>query len=1448
MSAQCRLGITIVLGLTLFGTASAAAQGCTTIDPPCPPDDPPAITITPSNGTYSQNPLSVSIYYHDDYGIQAQTIGFGVTGATILESYQSCSGSSSCYVTLKLQLQPGSGNMVTASVMDGLGQSGGASATFTYTPPPPPPPRAAPVIGLGPHNGQNRVMGLCVAACFENVLAYSTATYTSLDVSRAVTLVHSTAQNMTRATVQIDATDGSAETPAKMSLRLRRPDQSWVTFSNGLDEVFFSSGTGTTRLAAQFDAGGLGPGALDYTAVVRTWWPDGGFLESTAPIKVSVVRSDWTHYGYGWWIAGLQRVIWQSDGIVVLNGDGSIAHFKNCPTSCATYVSPAGDFSTMTWIGGTGGVWYRRASLDGTRADFDWDGRMTVLADRHGNQTTFAYTPGTFKLISITDPVGMVTTLAYDAAGKLDYIQDPGGRVTQVAVDAAGDLTEIRNPDGISAMTTVYANHVPQSVTDRRGGLTSFAYDMAGKLSEITAPSVSVNGQSIRPVMRLRSIEVQSLAPAGQGSASNPATRRISDSLRALVKGPKGADSTLFALNGFGQATLAQVRDPRGKWLIAKTTYDEHGRPTFSVSPEGNSTTYTWSGADLTAVLDDNTGSTTSYLYEPTYHQIKEVRVEGVLQQQNWHGTNGRLDSTKVGTSKTQYAYDSRGRVTGATDPGLHSTTIAYYPAGTQNTWTVTAPLATGANGTTTLEYDAYGRVTRVTDPTGRVASTFYNVLNGADSVTGPLGSRVRFGYNDATRTYTVTDANNQVYTEVENLLGWVEQRIDPRNKIERFEYDSAGNVVRYTNRRNGVVSFTYDTLSRPLTIVTGADTTKFAYDSSGLWFSAENSESIDTLRTDTNNRLAETIIRRAGLRFALRPGYEPVGLRNGVTVERTNEWSRYISFGYDARYWNNLVQNVSGAGTSIARNAEHLPSIITASGIQQTFNYKPTHQVADIGYSSTAVGDAFARSYSYGARGVVDTVRWGYVAPAEGMDRRALKYDDLDRLTSYRDYHDWAETQEICPDPFDPSSCYTEYTWHTDLVRQDSITYDAVGNRTDRNASILTGNRLATFDGYALTYDDDGNLLSKTKAGFTQTFTWNDLGQLTRVVTNGTTAEFGYDAFGRRVRKTVNGVSKRYLWDGDDLIVELGASWSPDLEYTYFPGTDNPHSVRTAGGSVAYYAPDQPGHVAGLFTDLVQAQYEYTPWGELLGWWEAFPQPLRFAAREYDSETGLYYMRARYYDPTVGRFISEDPIGLEGGINPYAYAANNPLSYRDPFGTSSDEKPCPKGYELMESWDIELSDGTTATVNKCQNAAGETLTTWTNGTLPPIVVTACAFCGPYDFQPGRPGRGQDTYSPGRELGLFALGRAWRSIGRDGIEFRLDNDEFHFRQRGRQFGEVLKRHTNRLVHKHLKQPALTNRIIKALRAFGFNILRAPIILCFGCQNFQTKLPGTLPAE
>ena len=161
----------------------------------------------------------------------------------------------------------------------------------------------------------------------------------------------------------------------------------------------------------------------------------------------------------------------------------------------------------------------------------------------------------------------------------------------------------------------------------------------------------------------------------------------------------------------------------------------------------------------------------------------------------------------------------------------------------------------------------------------------------------------------------------------------------------------------------------------------------------------------------------------------------------------------------------------------------------------------------------------------------------------------------------------------------------------------------------------------------------------------------------------------FTYGPMGRRLSRTVDGTTERYLYDGPDRMATLDASGSVVGHYTFGPGIDEPLGVER-GGDSRYFHADHLGSVVALSDDASTTDtYRYDPWGETLARTGASENDFRYTAREYEAED-LYYYRARYYDPTLRRFLSEDPMGFAGGDhNLYRYVGNNPANFTDPSG-----------------------------------------------------------------------------------------------------------------------------------------------------------------------------------
>ena len=219
----------------------------------------------------------------------------------------------------------------------------------------------------------------------------------------------------------------------------------------------------------------------------------------------------------------------------------------------------------------------------------------------------------------------------------------------------------------------------------------------------------------------------------------------------------------------------------------------------------------------------------------------------------------------------------------------------------------------------------------------------------------------------------------------------------------------------------------------------------------------------------------------------------------------------------------------------------------------------------------------------------------------------------------------------------------------------------------------VNDADRLLEDDQFTYTYDANGNLTSQTDkvTSDVTTYNWNAQDQLIRIDRpGGTVVTYAYDALGRRIEKNVDGTIARYVYDGDDIYLETDGAGALVARYAHGDLVDQPLSVER-GGSDFFYHADHQGSIRQVTNaaGTVVNEYEYDSYGRFLSRVETVPQPYGYTGREQDEESDLYYYRARYYDANTGRFISEDPVEFQDGINNYSYTDNKPVRFEDPSG-----------------------------------------------------------------------------------------------------------------------------------------------------------------------------------
>ncbi|MBZ5629406.1 MAG: hypothetical protein LAO06_11140 [Acidobacteriia bacterium] len=239
-----------------------------------------------------------------------------------------------------------------------------------------------------------------------------------------------------------------------------------------------------------------------------------------------------------------------------------------------------------------------------------------------------------------------------------------------------------------------------------------------------------------------------------------------------------------------------------------------------------------------------------------------------------------------------------------------------------------------------------------------------------------------------------------------------------------------------------------------------------------------------------------------------------------------------------------------------------------------------------------------------------------------------------------------------------------------------ENYSYDAVGNRLSSLGlspyQYNSSNQLTSVPSTTFAYDNNGNTLTKTDSNGVTGYSWDYENRLTSVTlpASGGTVMFKYDPFGRRIQKVSGAGTTIFVYDGANVVDEVNGAGAVTAQYAQGVGIDEPLAA-TLSGTLAFYEADGLGSITSLTNSSGSAVGAYTrdSFGKAVSTADTLGNRYRYTAREWDEETGLYYYRARYYDPQIGRFLSEDPAHFEVSANFYPYVLNNPTSLIDDDG-----------------------------------------------------------------------------------------------------------------------------------------------------------------------------------
>ena len=804
-------------------------------------------------------------------------------------------------------------------------------------------------------------------------------------------------------------------------------------------------------------------------------------------------------------------------------------------------------------------------------------------------------------------------------------MRDRHGNSLTLSRNGDGDLTKITTPNGRFLEFTYDTSHRITKAKDHIGREILYAYDAGGRLQQVTELNLGTTKYTYDTSNRMLTVE----DPRGIVYVTNQydANGRVQKQTMADDTPADATDNPThqyaYVTNAGGKIIQSDYTDPRG--IVRRTTFNDSGFVTAVTYAQGTAqqATITYErqpNTNLLASTLDPRGRRTGYVYDPSGNILSITRLQGTPDaititfeyEPQFNNLTRVVDA--LGRRVT-YTYDSLGMLKTVTD---------------------------GQGDRVDLDYDSKGRVISVIDQLQRKFEFFYE--NGdLVQVKDPAGRTVQRFTDGAGRLLAFTNPLGKVTRFEYNVFNNLTKVIDPIAGTTEFTRDISGRVTQIKDPRNKIITYTYDNMDRVLTrtdALQGATSVEqYEYDKAG------NLTKVIDRRGKTTVYQYDALERRT---FA---GFGAVG----STYEST------INYTYDnGNRFQQITDSLAGSMTFGFDELDAMTSITTPQGTV-------TYTNDDVGRrESMSVPGQATVFYSYNDADRLTSI-------TQGANVVSFVYDAAEQLIRV------VQPNGVINDyDYDLAGRLTGITYKrgTTVLGDLTYQYDKAGRRTViggtlartnlpqsfGSATYNDGNRLTQKGSTSFSYDANGNLTSDG----TNTYTWDARNQLTSISGSSLTASFQYDAFGRRVNKTINGVSTSYLYDDMNIVKETTTTSTVDFLAT---GWDEVFTRTDAGGTSGILR-DGLGSTLGL-TDsngVVQTSYTYDPFGNTTSTGAGSSNSTQFTGRENDG-TGLYFYRSRYYSPDLQRFISEDPVGIRGGVNVYAYAANDPVNFTDPLG-----------------------------------------------------------------------------------------------------------------------------------------------------------------------------------
>ncbi len=956
-------------------------------------------------------------------------------------------------------------------------------------------------------------------------------------------------------------------------------------------------------------------------------------------------------------------------------------------------------------------------------SNYDVYGNLATSIDGNNNQTSYTYDKlGRIK--TEKNPDGTNKTYTYNDAQNYIIVQNENGTKQKIQYDGLGNLkaTYVYNPDnsawqkqteytydniGRKQTETLYRKYTEAGQIEEKYTIT-YTYNSDDTVN--TQTTTDISGNIIKKISYTYDYGVNdtingkidkynkiTIALEGDNTITPAPIKQYYDKWGKLVKeeidhdenGTTKTYTTTYQYDYMGNKTAE--KDPRAhdeNWTQEATatyTYDHANRIIKQTNIENQSIQTTYDTLGRVKTQTDYKGNTTIYTYDKLGRlKTTETPFDGnnTTKTKHYYDNNGNKTKEKQQTNKigepetyntTEYGYDNRNRLIKV---------IQHNTDGTKNY--------------TQYQYDAVGNKTKMF--TGLHAEINTATETGADTDY----SVTRYQYNHLNQMTTMTDPLEQTTQNKYDMVGNLIKQTDRNGNIITYQYNGQGKLLNKKVTKDGQkkqITYTYNKLGNRKSMTDELGTATYSYD--------------DLSRLKTEN---------APNNITKEYTYDAVSNRKTYILKQNGTEQQNISYTYDTL---NRLQELKENGQTKA-NYTYDPngnrqSLTYDNGNSTIYEYNDANRLGNIkNKKGTTIVSEY--DYSYYLDG-------NQASKTDNNRTTTYQYDGLGRLTAVTE----------------PNSITTTYTFDDNSNRKTKTTTEgtAIAYTYDKNNRLLTETKViegTTENEIAVTlyeYDNNGNQVKKitdTKAYENQSESfdvyvagktensiitsneYDGFNQLTKTTDNSQTITYKYNGDGLRTSKTTNGNTTNHIWDGSNIVIETDGAGT--ITNKYLRGINL--IASDIDGTTNYYLYNGHGDVVQLTqtNGTITKNYDYDAFGIEKDIDQNDTNPFRYCGEYYDTETGTIYLRARYYNPSVGRFISEDsylgnnedPLSL----NLYTYCYNNPVNLFDPSGhivTAWDKQHCtPEEIQMLEKatadWKLGNNTGNADLMSRAWNTA----------------------------------------------------------------------------------------------------------------------------------------------